>query len=86
MKQWEIGTDLTIPLKLGLGRFVSLHICCIPFGKIRHRRINTSQCHNQLPKYEIHTTVCLGKNDRCAEIAFSGHQNAENQHNETFEK
>jgi len=24
--------------------------------------------------------------DRCAEIAFSGHQNAENQHNETLEK
>jgi hypothetical protein len=30
--------------------------------------------------------LCLGKNDRCAEIVFSGHQNAEDQHNGTFEK
>jgi hypothetical protein len=26
----------------------------------------------------------LGKNDRCAKIEFSVHQNAENQHNETL--
>ena len=30
--------------------------------------------------------MCLGIIDRCAEIAFSGHQNAENQYNETLEK
>ena len=28
----------------------------------------------------------LGKIDSCAEIAFPGHQNAENRHNETLEK
>jgi len=28
----------------------------------------------------------LGKIDRCAEIVFSGHHNAENQNNETLEK
>jgi hypothetical protein len=29
---------------------------------------------------------CLDKNVRCADISFSGVQNTENQHYETFEK
>jgi len=54
---------------------------------MRHRRLNTS--HQDYKISEHRNTiyiVCLGNNDRCAEIALSGQQNAEFQHNETLEK
>jgi hypothetical protein len=72
---------ITIRQVCSIARMLFYH-CEDMASQIKHMtsRLKTSLNRNT---YYI---VCLGKNDRCVAIAFSGHQNAENRHNETLEK
>ena len=80
-EQWntrEIGTELTIRLKLRFVTFVRLNVLSNHHGKIRHCRLNTSITiiNFQTPKSLLYCLI--SQNDRSTEIAYSGHQNAEN--------
>jgi hypothetical protein len=78
------STELTIPLKFELGTFVRLHVCSNRHGITRLGRFHITKINFQTQNSLLY---CFDRqNEQCPEIAFSGHQNAENEHNETFKK
>ena len=80
------STELTIPLKFELGTIVRLHVCSNHHGKMMLCRFQTSH-HENISKHKNWFLYCLVRqNKHCPKIAFSGQQNAENEHNETLNK
>ena len=83
MKQLTNKYGVDDSLKFGLS---TMYDCTFVIITMRHCRLSASHHDNKLQNTEIFTMLLIRQNDRCPEIAFSGHQHAENEHNETLNK